>query len=35
MQPKEFKNKDYAAEIRQKIPGYDAMLDVIFQRSII
>lgn len=28
---KEFKNKDYATEIRQKIPGYDVMLDVIFR----
>ena len=28
---KEFKNKDYATEIRQKIPGYDLMLDVIFR----
>ena len=28
---KEFKSKDYATEIRQKIPGYDVMLDVIFR----
>ena len=28
---KEFKNKDYQKEIRQKIPGYDLMLDLIFQ----
>mgnify|MGYP002741716433 FL=1 len=28
---KEFKNKDYATEIRQKIPGYDVMLDVVFR----